>query len=96
MCYTSLDRLTVPSCAMPRPDPASSLTRAMKALQANMESVGPAVAASYTLTGAILLLGGGGYALDRRFDTAPAFVVTGLLLGVGAGLYHLAKIMWRR
>jgi hypothetical protein len=56
---------------MQRPDPASSLARAMKALQANMDSVGPAVAASYTLIGAILLLGGVGYALDRRFETAP-------------------------
>lgn len=74
----------------------SSVARAVKALQANMASVGPAVSASYTLLGAILLLGGIGYALDTRFGTAPAFVVTGLLLGVGAGLYHLAKILWRR
>jgi len=74
----------------------SSVARALKALQVNMTSVGPAVSASYTLLGAILLLGGIGYALDIRFGTAPAFVVTGLLLGVGAGLYHLAKMLWRR
>lgn len=68
----------------------------MKALQVNMVSAGPAVAASYTLLGAILLLGGLGYALDARFGTTPVFVVGGLLLGVAAGLYQLAKTLWRR
>lgn len=68
----------------------------LKTLQANTQSAAPAVAASYTLLGAILLLGGIGYALDVRFGTTPVFVVTGLLLGVAAGLYSLAKILWRR
>ena len=83
-------------CAMPDHDRLSSLARAMKALQANVTEAGPAIAASYTLLGAILLLGGIGYALDARFSTSPAFVVTGLLLGVGVGLYLLAKMLWRR
>jgi F0F1-type ATP synthase assembly protein I len=81
---------------MPDPDRTSSLTRAMKALQANMTSAGPAMAASYTLIGAIVLLGGIGYALDSRFGSSPAFVVTGLILGVAVGLYSLAKMLWRR
>jgi F0F1-type ATP synthase assembly protein I len=81
---------------MPDHDRLSSLARVMKALQANMTSAGPAIAASYTLLGAILLLGGTGYALDARFGTSPAFVVTGLLVGVGVGLYLLAKMLWRR
>lgn len=88
--------MTVSSRAMPRDDRASFLARALKTLQGNVESAGPAVAASYTLIGAICLLGGIGYALDVRYGTAPMFVVTGLVLGVVVGLYHLAKILWRR
>ena len=80
---------------MPEPD-RTSLARALKALQANMASVGPAVAASYTLLGAILLLGGIGYALDARFGTSPALVASGLVLGVVVGLYQLARMLWRR
>jgi F0F1-type ATP synthase assembly protein I len=61
-----------------------------------MTSAGPAMTASYTLLGAILLLGGIGYALDSRLGTSPAFVATGLVLGVVVGLYQLAKMLWRR
>lgn len=86
----------VASRAMPEPDRTSSLTRAMKALQANMTGAGPAIAASYTLLGALVLLGGIGYALDSRFGTSPALVVAGLILGVGVGLYSLAQTLWRR
>jgi F0F1-type ATP synthase assembly protein I len=86
----------VASRAMPEPDRTSPLARAMKALGANMTSAGPAAAASYTLLGAILLLGGIGYWLDSRFGTSPAFGATGLLLGVAVGFYALAKTLWRR
>jgi F0F1-type ATP synthase assembly protein I len=96
MCYKPWVRVTVASRAMSEPDRTSSLARAMKAFQANMTSAGPAVAASYTLLGSILLLGGIGYAIDARFGTSPAFVVTGLVLGVVVGLYQLAKMLWRR
>ncbi len=81
---------------MPEPDRTSSLARAVKALQANMTSAGPAIGASYALIGAIVLLGGIGYALDTRYGTSPAFVVTGLVLGVVVGLYQLARVLWRR
>jgi F0F1-type ATP synthase assembly protein I len=81
---------------MSDPERESSVARALKALQANVTGVGPAVSASYTLLGAILLLGGIGYALDIRFETAPAFLATGLVLGVVLGLYQLAKVLWRR
>lgn len=77
-------------------DRASFLARTLKTLQANVESAGPAVAAGYTLIGAILLLGGIGYAIDARYGTAPAFVASGLCLGVAVGLYHLAKILLKR
>jgi F0F1-type ATP synthase assembly protein I len=54
------------------------------------------VAASYTLIGSIVLLGGAGYALDWWLGTAPWLLVTGLLSGVVVGLYELAKMVWRQ
>lgn len=49
----------------------------------------------YTLTGAILLLGGIGYALDRWLETSPWLLVSGLILGIVVGFYELAKALWR-
>ena len=57
---------------------------------------GPAAGASYTLVGAIVLLGGLGYAADRWLDTSPWLVFTGLVLGIVVGLYEIAKTVWRR
>jgi F0F1-type ATP synthase assembly protein I len=68
----------------------------MSALQANMTGVGPAAAASYSLLGAILLLGGIGWALDARYDSSPVGLAAGLVLGVVVGLYQLARTLWRR
>ena len=50
----------------------------------------------YTLIGAILLLGGGGYAVDAWWDTAPWFLLGGLTLGLIVGFYELAKVLWWR
>ena len=52
--------------------------------------------ASYTLIGAILVLGGIGYALDAWRGTSPWFLLSGLLLGIIVGFYELAKTVWRR
>ena len=41
--------------------------------------------ASYTLIGAIMLLGGIGYAIDRWRGTSPWFLLGGLLLGMSSG-----------
>ena len=68
----------------------------MKALQRNVERTGPAITASYSLIGAIILFGGIGYYLDARNGTAPGFLVGGLVLGILAGMYQLAKTIWRR
>ena len=51
--------------------------------------------ASYTLIGAILLLGGIGYALDRWAGTTPWFLLAGLIMGIIVGFYELAKTVWR-
>ena len=70
--------------------------RAAKAFQANMASAGPVAAASYTLVGGIILLGGIGYAVDRWWGSAPWGVVIGLALGIVVGFYELIRTAWPR
>lgn len=70
--------------------------RSLRYLQENLRRAGPAAAASYALIGAIVLLGGAGYALDWWLGTAPWLLVAGLLSGVVVGLYEVAKTVWRR
>jgi F0F1-type ATP synthase assembly protein I len=70
------------------------LEKAVKAFQENVTRAGPVAVASYTLLGAILLLGGIGYALDSWRGTSPWFLVGGLLLGIVVGFYELAKTVW--
>lgn len=55
----------------------------------------PAAMASYTLIGAIVLLGGIGYALDEWRGTSPWFLLGGLILGLVVGFYELARTLWR-
>jgi F0F1-type ATP synthase assembly protein I len=71
------------------------LARATKYLQDNVRRSGPAAAASYTLVGAIILLGGIGYAIDRWRGSSPWFLLGGLLLGLVIGFYDLARAVWR-
>ncbi|MBI4888636.1 MAG: AtpZ/AtpI family protein [Acidobacteria bacterium] len=66
----------------------------MKALQSTIVGSGPAAAASYTLIGAIVLLGGIGYALDLWRGTAHWFLFGGLVLGLIVGFYELARTIW--
>jgi F0F1-type ATP synthase assembly protein I len=79
-----------------KPDDKSGvfLQRAAKAFQENVSSAGSVAVASYTLIGAIILLGGIGYAVDRWRGTSPWFLLGGLLLGVIVGFYELAKAVW--
>ena len=72
------------------------LTRYAKAFQENVTRAGPIAAASYTLIGAILVLGGIGYALDRWLGTSPWFLLAGLMLGLVVGFYELAKTVWSK
>jgi F0F1-type ATP synthase assembly protein I len=73
-----------------------SFARSAKSLQENAVRAGPAAAASYTLIGAIILLGGIGYAVDAWKGTAPWGVFVGLSLGIVVGFYELVKTMWHR
>jgi F0F1-type ATP synthase assembly protein I len=81
---------------MPIEDRTRELARQIRAFQERSAQAAPAATASYSLIGSIGLLGGIGYALDAWLDTAPACLLTGLLLGVFTGLFLLAKTVWRR
>jgi F0F1-type ATP synthase assembly protein I len=74
----------------------SPLARVARALQENVSRSGPVAGASYTLIGAIVLLGGIGYALDGWLGSRPWGLVIGLTLGIVVGFYELAKTVWRR
>jgi F0F1-type ATP synthase assembly protein I len=63
-------------------------------LPATLARSGPAAAVGYTMIGAIVLLGGGGYALDVWLGTSPWFLLGGLMLGLVVGFYELAKTIW--
>ncbi|MDR0842930.1 MAG: AtpZ/AtpI family protein [Acidobacteriota bacterium] len=77
-------------------DAGAFLAKSLQHMQEGLRQSGPAAMAGYTLIGAILLLGGVGYAVDRRFGTSPWFLLAGLLAGVVVGFVELAKIVWRK
>jgi len=79
---------------MPQDKDQNLLARSAKSLQEIVEQSGPAAGASYTLIGAIILLGGIGYAVDRWLTTSPWFLLGGLALGLIVGFYELAKTVW--
>jgi F0F1-type ATP synthase assembly protein I len=72
------------------------LRRSTAEFQRRAEQAAPAAGASYTLIGAIILLGGLGYAVDRWRDTSPWFLIGGLMVGIVVGMYELAKTVWKR
>ena len=81
---------------MPRKNRPFPFRRSFQSLEKNVINSGSAIAASYTLVGSILLLGGIGYLVDRWRGTAPWFLLAGLLLGMIVGFYELAKTVNRR
>ena len=76
------------------PDDLDFIARSFRYLQEKIRRSGPAAAASYTLIGAIILLGGIGYAIDEWRGTTPWFLLGGLLLGLIVGFYELAKTVF--
>ena len=76
------------------PDDKDFLARSARAFQEGVRKSGPAAAASYTLIGAIVLLGGIGYSVDEWRGTSPWFLLGGLLLGLIVGFYDLAKAVF--
>ena len=75
---------------------AFSIDRATKSLQENVTASGNVAAASYTLVGGIILLGGLGYLVDSWRGTSPWFLLAGLILGVVIGFWELVKaVFWK-
>ena len=73
-----------------------SFARSARSMQENVTRAGPAMAASYTLVGGIIGLGGLGYVVDRWLETSPWFVLAGLILGIVVGFYELVKATYRK
>jgi F0F1-type ATP synthase assembly protein I len=71
-----------------------SYSRSAKSLQENATRAGSAAGASYTLVGAILVLGAIGYAIDKWLDSSPWGLIIGLALGTIVGFYDLVKTTW--
>jgi F0F1-type ATP synthase assembly protein I len=86
----------MPERAMPGTTRKNPLARSAEALQKSAQRAGPAASVSYALIGSIVLLGGLGYAIDQWRGTFPGFFLGGLILGLVAGFYQLAKALWRR
>ena len=80
----------------PKQDTESPLERSARSFQENVTKAAPLAAASYTLIGAILLLGFIGYGIDQWRGTSPWFLLGGLFLGIVVGFYDLARVVWRR
>jgi F0F1-type ATP synthase assembly protein I len=81
---------------MAKNDRDSSLASSTRSLQDNVTRSGSVMAASYTLVGGILVLGGIGYAVDRWRGTSPWFLLGGLILGIVVGFYELVKTVYRK
>lgn len=84
------------ACSMAKNRRTFSLERSTRALQDNVSRSASAASASYTLIGALVLLGGIGYAIDQWRGTSPWFLLGGLALGMVVGFYELIKTTWPR
>ena len=73
-----------------------SLANSFSYLQKIIKQSGPAMGASYTLIGSILILGTLGYFIDKWQDTSPIFLLIGLFLGIIVGFYEIAKAIWAK
>jgi len=73
----------------------SDVGQANRALQDSLDRNEPRIVASYALIGAILLLGGVGYAVDWWRGTSPWFLLVGLTAGILFGFYNLVASLRR-
>jgi ATP synthase protein I len=74
----------------------SSIVDSLRSLQGGASGAGSAAAASYTLVGAVLLLGGLGYGIDSWAGSSPWGLASGLILGMAVGFYELIKYASRK
>ena len=81
---------------VPEDERSTPLEQSLEAFQESVRKSGPAAMGSYSLIGAIILMGGIGYAVDQWRGTSPWFLLGGLLLGLIVGFYELAKAVFKR
>ena len=81
---------------VPEDERSTPLEQSLEAFQVSVRKSGPAAMGSYSLIGAILLLGGIGYAVDQWRGTSPWCLLGGLVLGLIVGFYELAKAVFKR
>ncbi len=80
-----------------RRSPLDGLEKSLEAFQETVQESGEAAGSSYTLIGAIILLGGIGYAIDYwRGSSSHWYLLGGLVLGLIVGFYELAKVVFKR
>jgi len=72
------------------------LNKVFQILSKTFREAGPYITASYTLIGSILVLGLGGYFLDRWLNTTPWLFLIGIVLGLVVGFYDLAKVVLKK
>jgi putative Ca2+/H+ antiporter (TMEM165/GDT1 family) len=56
-----------------------------------IQDSGPYLGMGAGLAGTLVLAVGGGYWIDKRFGTTPAFILAGAAFGLLAVFYHLYK-----
>ena len=81
---------------MPFDERRTPLERSMEAFQETVRKSGPAAMGSYSLIGAIILLGGIGYGVDQWRGHSHWGLLVGLVLGLVVGFYELAKAVFKR
>ena len=64
-----------------------------KSFQNIVKQSGPAAAASYGLIASILIFTYFGWMIDKKIDSSPFAILTGMLLGMIIGFYHLIKVV---
>lgn len=81
---------------MPHEDRRTPLEQSLESFQETVRQSGPAAMGSYSLIGAIILLGGIGYAVDHWRGQSHWGLLVGLVLGLIVGFYELAKTVFKR
>ena len=61
----------------------------------SLHQAGPYIGAVYVQAGAIILLGGFGYFIDKWRESFPFWFMIGVACGIVVGLYEMAKVIWR-
>ena len=72
------------------------LAKSFTQMQKVIKQSGPAMNASYTMIGSVILLGAIGYGIDDWQNTSPVFLLVGLLIGILIGFYEIAKTIWTK